>query len=84
MNSQLIESLAQIIQSLSPEEQGLLATKMNSLAQNKKAFQKGSFYQTATPEEWIRALREWSESHRRDIPWLSEEAVSRRGIYEED
>jgi len=29
MNSQLIESLAQSIQSLSPEEQGLLATKMS-------------------------------------------------------
>ena len=45
---------------------------------------KGSFYQTATPEEWIKALREWSESHHRNLPLVSDEAVSRRGMYEED
>ena len=42
------------------------------------------FYKTATPEEWSRALREWSDSHDRNTPLLSDEAVSRKGIYEED
>jgi hypothetical protein len=45
--------------------------------------QEKPFYETATAEEWIAALREWSESHSRDTPLLSDEAVSRRGIYEE-
>lgn len=43
------------------------------------------FYETATPEEWTRALREWAESHQGwNAPLLSDEAVSRRGIYEEE
>lgn len=43
------------------------------------------FYETATPEEWVRALQEWSQSHRGwNAPLLSDEAVSRRGIYEEE
>ena len=28
-----------------------------------------------------RALREWAESHRRDLPLLSDEAISRESIY---
>jgi hypothetical protein len=54
------------------------------LHEGQKAFQKGSFYQTATPEQWIKTLREWSESHRRELPLLSDEAVSFRGIYEKE
>jgi hypothetical protein len=39
------------------------------------------FYATATPEERVRALREWAESHGRDTPCLSDEAISRESIY---
>lgn len=42
------------------------------------------FYETATPDEWVKAFREWADSHRRDTPILSDYAVSRAGIYEED
>ena len=42
------------------------------------------FYETATAEEWIQALKDWSISHRRDTPLLSDYAVSRAGIYEDD
>lgn len=42
------------------------------------------FYETATPQEWVRALEEWAFSHQgQNAPLLSDEAVSRRGIYEE-
>ena len=42
------------------------------------------FYETATPQEWVRALEEWAFSHQgQNVPLLSDEAVSRRGIYEE-
>ncbi len=40
------------------------------------------FYETATDEEWIAAFREWSDSHRgKNIPVLSDEAMSRETIY---
>jgi len=42
------------------------------------------FYETATPNEWVKAFREWADSHRRDTPLLSDYAVSRAGIYSED
>ena len=30
---------------------------------------------------WVVRLREWAESHRRDLPLLSDEAISRESIY---
>ncbi|GAB1539234.1 hypothetical protein NUACC21_19000 [Scytonema sp. NUACC21] len=42
------------------------------------------FYETATPSEWVKAFREWADSHRRNTPLLDDYAVSRAGIYEED
>ncbi len=87
MNAKLVNALAQIIQSLTPEEKRLLEEKGNVKNFNPltgEAFQERPFYEEATREEWLNALQKWSESHRKDIPLLSDEAVSRRGIYEED
>ncbi len=42
------------------------------------------FYDTATPEEWSAAFREWVDSHRDlNFPPLSDEAISRESIYGE-
>ena len=41
-----------------------------------------SLWNTLTPEEWQRAFDEWSNSHDRSIPPLSDEAVSRESFYE--
>lgn len=88
MNTKLIESLAQIIESLTSEEQAFLEQTVNSKHLRShsiaEASQKSHFYETATSEEWINALRQWSKSHRRDTPLLSDEAVSRQAIYEEN
>lgn len=88
MNTKSIESLAQIIQSLTSEEQAFLEQTVNAKRLRShsigEASQKSHFYETATPEEWIKALRQWSENHRRDTPFLSDEAVSHRVIYEEN
>lgn len=40
------------------------------------------FYETATPEEWSRAWREWAAGHGPQSPGLSDEAISRDSIYE--
>lgn len=46
--------------------------------------QERPLYETATPEEWIVAFREWVESHRGfNFPSLSDEAISRESIYGE-
>lgn len=45
--------------------------------------QERHFFETSTAEEWIKSLQEWSDSHSLNTPLLSDEAVSRRGIYEE-
>ena len=39
------------------------------------------FYERATPAEWSQAWRGWTESHSKDTPLLSEEAVDRDSIY---
>jgi predicted nucleic acid-binding protein len=54
------------------------------LSQLMKSKQEQPFYKTATALEWITAFREWAESHRRDTPLLSEYALSRAGIYDDD
>jgi hypothetical protein len=41
------------------------------------------FYETATPEEWVKAFREWAASHDPNIPPLSLEDVSRDRLNED-
>jgi len=40
-----------------------------------------SFQETAAEEEWIIKLKNWSESHDRTTPFLSDEATRRENIY---
>ncbi|MEH2287388.1 hypothetical protein [Nostoc sp.] len=54
------------------------------LEQLMKLKQEQPFYKTATALEWITAFREWTESHRRDPPLLSEYALRRAGIYDDE
>lgn len=42
------------------------------------------FHETATTEEWVTAFREWAASHRHDAPPLSDYAVSRESMYEDE
>ncbi|MEA5521806.1 hypothetical protein [Limnoraphis robusta] len=72
MNVKLVESLAQIVQSLTPEERALLEEKLQA-NQNEpsQAGENRPFYETASPEERAKAFREWAESHPRNSPSLS-------------
>ncbi|MGL5192089.1 MAG: hypothetical protein ACRC8Y_00605 [Chroococcales cyanobacterium] len=108
MNIKLVESLAQVVQSLSPEERSLLEEKLKAhqdqtsaegkerplyetVYERAKAFYETAtpaerakaFYETATPAERAKAFREWAESHPRNQPYLSDEAISRESIYGE-
>jgi hypothetical protein len=79
MNTKLVESLAEIIQSLTLEEKQLLNKKMKPTDE----IQERPFYEIATPEERAQAFQEWAESHRHDTPILSDDAISRESIYGE-
>ncbi|MGK7932054.1 MAG: hypothetical protein AB4041_11560 [Microcystaceae cyanobacterium] len=79
MNTKLVESLAQIIESLTPEEKTLLDKRVKKPLET----QKRPFYETATPQERAKAYREWAESHSQNSPLLSDEAISRESIYGE-
>ncbi|CDM94111.1 MAG: hypothetical protein P5702_06595 [Limnospira sp. PMC 1291.21] len=84
MNIKLVESLALVVQSLSPEERSLLEEKLKARQQETSAAGKDRpFYETATPEERAKAFREWAASHPRNQPSLSDEAISRESIYGE-
>lgn len=66
MNVKLVEYLAPIVQSLSTGERSLLEEKLSSTPDLTSAEEQDRpFYETATPEEWARAFREWAESHPR-------------------
>lgn len=87
MNVKLVDSLLSIIKSLTPEEKALLEKKMKTEV-NENAIAESSETLTSTDknnvDEWTNKLLHWSERHPRNIPLLSDYAVSRSGIYEED
>jgi hypothetical protein len=41
------------------------------------------FYETASPEEWVRAFREWAASHKSTAPPIPLEALRRENMYED-
>ena len=49
-----------------------------------KPQQERLFYETATAQEWVEAFQDWAESHDRNIPLLSDYAVSRESMYEDE
>lgn len=79
MNAQLVESLAQIINTLTLEEKALLEKKIDV----GQAVQERPFYETATSAERAKVFEEWADSHQHDTPLLSDEAISRENIYGE-
>ena len=74
MNAQLVNSLADIIQSLTLEERELLAEKIEPVLRS-------SFPETLTAQEKAKRFRVWAGGHRRDTPILSDDAISRESIY---
>ncbi|NEP39292.1 MAG: hypothetical protein F6K35_08520 [Okeania sp. SIO2H7] len=82
MNVKLVESLVQVVESLSSEERSLLEEKLKAIPSDTEG-QERPFYESATPKERAKAFREWAESHSRNSPSLSDEAISRESIYGE-
>ncbi|MTJ09755.1 MULTISPECIES: hypothetical protein [unclassified Anabaena] len=77
---QVTETLAKITQLPAEAVKPHLDAMLEQLVKTTKL----PFYQTVSDEEWITALNEWSSSHTKNTPILSDYAVSRAGIYEEE
>jgi len=77
------QSAAEILKTLKAkaEAQGVpLASLLRPLAENgSEQTPEQPFYATATPEEWVKAFRQWAASHR-TLPYLVDD--SRESIYE--
>jgi hypothetical protein len=80
-----IEAIAQLLVKIThrtPEQiKPYLDVLLEQLVQSQ---QERPFYETATPEEWLSAFRAWADSHERNTPLLSEYAVSRESMYDNE
>jgi hypothetical protein len=78
---------AQLLQALQEkaDAQGVtLGALLRPLVENGSTpIEENPFYETATPEEWAKAFREWANSHDPNIPPLSLADMSRESIYED-
>ena len=78
----VIETLSEIT-SRSPEEiKPYLDKLLKSLSPKQDSFDSALFSETSTHEEWSNEFHQWIDSHKnRNIPVLSEEAMSRESMY---
>lgn len=85
MNVKLVESLAQIVLSLSLEERSLFEKKLNpNIDETSAEGQWRLFDEISTPQEKAKAFREWASSHSGNMPYLSDKAISQESIYPEE
>lgn len=75
----LVRSLASMTSRTPEEVKPYFDTMLECLIQ----IEDRPFYETATPQEWVKAFHEWAASHDPNSPCLSDEAISRESIYGE-
>jgi hypothetical protein len=84
-HTQEIQQIAQTLVTITNLSEEIVKPHLDAmLLQLVKSKVERPFYETATPDEWVKAFREWADNHRRDTPLLSDYAVSQAGIYLED
>lgn len=82
-NKEDLEVITQVLvkmTKLTPEQ---IQPHLNSMIEHLRELKETPSYKT-TPEERARAFREWAESHDRNTPLLSDYAVSRESIYDDE
>lgn len=81
-NKEDLEVITQVLvkmTKLTPEQ---IQPYLNNMIERLRQLKQTPSYKT-TPEERARAFREWAKSHDRNTPLLSDYAVSRESIYQE-
>ncbi len=81
--TEVLSTLAKIT-SRSPQQiKPYLDELLSRLSQDSSPYAR-HFFNTATDDEWIASFSQWSQSHKsRNLPVLSDEAMSRDRIYDE-
>ncbi|MDQ3014028.1 MAG: hypothetical protein M3X11_25405 [Acidobacteriota bacterium] len=74
------KTLAALLSPLLPVKNG--AHPSNEIATLEEKQEERPFYETATPEEWIRELNAWAASHDPNTPVILDD--SREAIYGDD
>ncbi|MFN6568247.1 hypothetical protein A6770_30900 [Nostoc minutum NIES-26] len=84
-HSQDIETITRLLAKISNRSPSEIKPHLNTmLLQLVQPSTERPFYETATASEWVTAFREWAASHRHDAPPLSDYAVSRESMYEDE
>ena len=81
-----IETITQVLVRITTKSQDEIKLHLDAMLEQlvqPKQVQR-PLYETATPEELAQAFREWAESHDRNTPMLSDYAVSRESIYDNE
>ncbi|MGL4618111.1 hypothetical protein [Chroococcidiopsis sp.] len=79
-----LEAIVQILVKIANRPAQQIKPHLDTMLEQLLEPEERPFYETATPQEWVSAFREWVESHRGlNLPPLSDEAISRESIYGE-
>lgn len=79
-----LEAVTQVLVKITNRPAQEIKLHLDTMLQQLLEPKERPFYDTATPEEWVRAFHEWVETHcGLDLPLLSNEAISRESIYGE-
>jgi len=79
-----LEAIVQILMKIANRPAQQIKPYLDTMLEQLLEPEERPFYETASPEEWVSAFREWVESHRGlNLPPLSDEAISRESIYGE-
>ena len=79
-----LEAIVQVLVKITNRTPSEIKLHLDTMLEQLVEPEERPFYETATPQEWIRAFSEWVESHRDlNLPLLSDEAISRESIYGE-
>ena len=79
-----LEAIVQVLVKITNRTPSEIKPHLDTMLEQLVEPEERPFYETATPQEWIRAFSEWVESHRDlNLSLLSDEAISRESIYGE-
>jgi hypothetical protein len=80
-----LDNIAQILARVTNSSPEQVKPYINTLLQQLlNQQQEHPFYETATTQEWVEAFQEWAASHHHNTSPLSDYAVSRESIYEDE
>jgi hypothetical protein len=77
----IVQVLAHITHSSPEKIKPYIDTLLRQLMGNQE---EPPFHETATVEEWIASFQAWAANHHHDAPPLSDYAISRESIYEDE